>query len=312
MKHKYNFHKDLENIAKIDFKHIKLSPFSLEVINFFSRASNYTIKLGKDLKTTRITIPGYKSYDMVVNIYEPVDLKQNAPCIVYFHGGAFMTESNGRMHRIASYYALYAECKLFYVDYRLAPKYPFPIGVEDCYSSLVWVYDHADDLGINREKIAICGDSAGGTLAAAVTHIARDRNGPKICFQMLIYPATDIAQNTESMKKFTDTPIWNSNLNKLMWKKYLKDGDKGMIGYASPMSMERFDGLPDAFIEVEEYDCLRDEGINYGKRLQSFGNNVEINYIKGSFHGFDVIAGNKGIVKEAIKKRIEALRKAFY
>ncbi len=312
MENKYDFHEDLKDIKKVNFKDMKLTPFKLKLINLVGKATCTVVKIDPRLKVTKIIVPGYKKTNLKVSVYEPINIDKNAPCIIYYHGGAFMAEGYSYMHKIASYYSLYAKCKLFFINYRLAPKYPFPIGVEDCYSSLTWIYDNADKLEINKDKIAVCGDSAGGTLAAAITHMSRDRNGPKICFQMLVYPATDISQNTQSIRDFTDSPGWNSNLNKQMWEKYLKDGDKGMLGYASPMNMENFKNLPDAYIEVEEFDCLRDEGIEYGEKLKKYGNKVELNYVKGTFHGFDGMAVNRNIVKETIKKRIDALKRAFY
>jgi len=140
--------------------------------------------------------------------------------------------------------------------------------------------------------------------------MARDRKAPRICFQMLIYPVTDARQITESIKNYTDTPLWNSRLTKKMWKLYLKDGVPDNREYASPMEAMSFENLPDAYVEVSEFDCLRDEGIAYAEALQKSGVNVELNKTIGTIHGFE-IAEKSEIVRESVARRIEALKKAF-
>ena len=200
---------------------------------------------------------------------------------------------------------------MIFVDYRLTPKYAFPVGVEDCYSAFEWVYKHANELEIDNSRIAIGGDSAGGALCAAVTQIARDRNAPKICFQMLVYPVTDARQNTETMKKFIDTPLWDSKANSKMWKLYMRDGDFNQRAYASPMEATSFIGLPDAYVEVSEYDCLRDEGILYAKALEKSGCQVELNKTVGTIHGFE-LAEKSEITSESVDRRVKALQRVFY
>lgn len=163
---------------------------------------------------------------------------------------------------------------MVFVDYRWAPRHAFPVGVEDCYAAFQWVYQKAEEIGIDPDKIAMGGDSAGGALAAAVCLMARDRKASKICFQMLIYPVTDARQVTESVKEFIDTPLWNGKQNQKMWKLYLGQGVHPNKAYASPMEAASFNNLPDAYIEVAEFDCLRDEGIHIcasSERKRCFG-----------------------------------------
>ena len=196
------------------------------------------------------------------------------------------------------------------MHYRTAPENPFPAPVEDAYSSLLWVNEHADELGINKDKIAVGGDSAGGALAAAVTQMARDRKGPEICFQMLIYPVTDCTQTSSSIKEFFDAPNWNANLTRQMWQLYLKDGYKNMLPYASPMCATSFSNLPPAYIETQEFDCLRDEGNNYAYKLQESDVEVTLKQLKGTIHGFDV-NGNTNLTKQALMERENILKTHF-
>ena len=122
-----------------------------------------------------------------LSIYEPRDIGKCAPCLIYLHGGAFALKAAPYHRNLVCEYALQTPCKVIFVDYRLAPKYAFPVGVEDCYAAFEWVAKNAMALEIDSKRIAIGGDSAGGTLAAAVSLMARDRKASGICFQMLIY-----------------------------------------------------------------------------------------------------------------------------
>jgi acetyl esterase/lipase len=245
-----------------------------------------------------------------LTIYEPKGIEKNAPCLIYLHGGAFVLKAAPYHKHLVCEYALKTPCKVVFVDYRLAPKYAFPVGVEDCYAACEWVNENAETLGIDKKRIAIGGDSAGGALTAAVCLMSLDRKTPDICFQMLIYPVMDARQNTESIKNYTDTPMWNSVFNKKMWQLYLKNGAPGQREYASPGEAVSFKGLPDSYIEVSEFDCLRDEGIIFADALAQSGVHVELNKTAGTIHGFD-IAENSELVHQIVARRIKSLQKAL-
>ncbi len=263
----------------------------------------------KKIKSRKVKIKSFDGKCIKNTIIEPKQEKENSPCLVYFHGGAFRYPSVPYQLRMAHRYANSAQCKVVFVNYRLAPKHPFPAPVEDGYSTLKWVYENSSELGIDVNRIAVGGDSAGGALAAAIAQMSRDRNGPHVCFQLLIYPVIDCDMQTESMKTFYDTPIWDSIKSKDMWKKYLKNGDQGLLAYASPIKAESLAGLPSAYVEIAEFDCLRDEGVNYALRLQEAGVPVELVQTKGTIHAYDMVF--KSIAKENFEKRITALNKAF-
>jgi len=304
---KYDIHSDFKK-----YENIKpfLFPLLLPVINIFLKISFNKIKTVDGISETKIKIAGYQNGVIELTIYSPKNIGENAPCLIYFHGGAFALKAAPHHKKLIYQYALKTPCKVVFVDYRLAPKYAFPIGVEDCYAAFEWVCKNADILGIDKNRIAVGGDSAGGALAAAVSIMARDRKAPRICFQMLIYPVTDARQITGSIKKYIDTPMWNSKLNKKMWELYLRKGVRSKKEYASPMEAVSLEDLPDAYIEVAEFDCLRDEGINFAKALQNNGIHVELYKTIGTIHGFE-IAENSEIVNQSIAKRIEALKAAF-
>lgn len=304
---KYEIHSDFKKYENI---RLPLSPLLLPSINLFLSRTLNRIKPAEGVLETKQKIPGYQGELIELTIYMPKNIGENAPCLIYLHGGAFAFKAAPYHKNLICRYALKTPCKVIFVDYRLTPKYTFPVGVEDCYAAFDWVCNNTQALGVDINKIAIGGDSAGGGLAAAVSLMARDRKAPAICFQMLIYPVVDARQITDSMKNYIDTPIWNSKLNKKMWELYLKNGVTGKREYASPMEAHSLENLPDTYVEVSEFDCLRDEGILFAEALRRNGINVELHKATGTFHGFE-IAENSEIVNQSVEKRITALKRAF-
>ena len=246
-----------------------------------------------------------------LTIYRPEALDRAAPCLVYFHGGGFCLEDAGYIHRYAAQYAEGAQCMVVFVHYHTSDAVPFPVPFQDCYAALRWVWDNASSLRVDRARLAVGGDSAGGALAAACAQRARDEGGPQLCFQLLVYPVTDCRMETDSMKKYTDSPLWNARLNRKMWELYLRNGDCGMPEYAAPILAHDFTGLPPAYVEVEEFDCLHDEGVAYAQALEAAGVEVQLEDVPGTFHGFDFFT-DKEISKAMAQKRIQALRQAFH
>ena len=263
----------------------------------------------KDISVRVETIPGYNDEPIEVFVMEPKFIKTEN-CLIYYHGGGFFFEGAGYHYRNAKSYILNTPCKVVFVQYRLAPKHPFPVPTEDSYKALEWVCNNAEKLGTDKDKLALGGDSAGGCLTTAVTQMARDRKlAVKIKFQLLIYPFVDQSMNSESNRKFTDTPMWNSTLSKQMTGGFIQDKNVENFVYASPIEGS-FDELPPAYIETAEFDCLHDDGINYGAKLKNAGIAVEINETKGTMHGFDIVQSAK-ITKKAVAERIEYMRKMF-
>ncbi|PKN97231.1 MAG: alpha/beta hydrolase [Chloroflexi bacterium HGW-Chloroflexi-4] len=304
---KYKIHADFVKYEKIQ---LPLAPWVLPILNGVISTGFDMVKLNEGVKSTKRTIPGYQGGLIDITIYEPENIQRDAPCLVYLHGGAFVLKASPYLKTLVCTYALKTPCKVVYVDYRLAPKFAFPVGAEDCYVAFEWVHQHAQELGIDANKIAIGGDSAGGALAAAVNLMALDRNTSTACFQLLIYPVTDARQETDSIKQYIDTPLWNSRQTEKMWKLYLKSELGADRGYASPIEAASLEGLPPTYIEVAEFDCLRDEGINFAEALQKSGVQVELIETIGTIHGFE-IAESSEFVHQIIEKRIDILKTAF-
>jgi acetyl esterase/lipase len=266
---------------------------------FFSRPK-------KGVKRKHYTIKGYKHTNIQVTVYEKKDNHEISPALLYFHGGAFQMEGTVVHINMLMNIMMKTNYKIVYVRYRLAPKFPFPAGFFDCYHALLWMNQHHEYLKIDPNQISVGGDSAGGNLATAVALYARDHHGPKINKQMLIYPVIDMKQDTESIKKFVDTPMWNSLLNKSMWEDYLKNGDFKMIDYASPSLAKDLKNMPKTYIETAQYDCLRDEAIDYARRLSADGVSVTEYHTRKTVHGYDAVFYSK-LVNHMIDQRIKFL-----
>ncbi len=233
-----------------------------------------------------------------VDIFSPETLKNNAPVFLYFHGGGFGYFASPFHKKLAAVYAKEANCRVICPDYRLLPKYAYPCAKNDSLDAYSWARKTYPD-----SFFAVGGDSAGGALAIYVANEAEITPD----FQMLIYPVCDPKQNTASMKKFTDTPFWNSVNNKKMWKIY---AGKYSFEEVSPFETKLPEKIPDSYVEVAEFDCLHDEGKNYAEKLLKNGAYVFLNETKGTVHGYDIALGTK-IVEENVQKRVNALKTAF-
>lgn len=275
--------------------------------NFVIRLTMFFTKPKKGIRIQRFTIKGYQHRKVNVRVYSIKNQQEIAPGLLYIHGGGFQMDGTPVHLSMLQNMIIQSGHKAIYVSYHLSPKHPFPAALFDCYHALLWMKEHADFLGIDEQDITVAGDSAGGNLAAAIAILSRDKQGPRIKKQMLIYPVLDVLQQTASMREFSYTPMWNSILNDAMWKAYLKNGDLGMIQYASP-SLAEVNDLPETYIETAEYDCLRDEGIEYALRLLRAGIQVTSHHTLGTVHGYDAVFYSR-LMKNMLNNRISFLKR---
>jgi acetyl esterase/lipase len=260
-----------------------------------------------------ITVPGWEGDPAVgVRLYVPKERAGPVPGIVTIHGGGFVIGSVDAEHAGSALTAVATGAVVVAAEYRLAPEHPFPAGLHDCYAALTYLYEHAGELGVDPERLALCGASAGGGLAAATALLARDRGGPPVCFQMLHIPELDDRLETPSMLAFTDSPLWNRPLAVQSWKAYLGPGsDPDQVSaYAAPARAADLSGLPPTYISTAEMDPLRDEGILYGLRLLQAGVSVEIHQFPGTFHGSALVL-SAAISKRSQKESTAVLRRAL-
>lgn len=278
--------------------------------NLFQTASFHLTNVPQGIVHKSMTRKGYQGLPFRVEQFEPSGASQRLPCLLYIHGGAFSYKAAVHHKKLACLYALQAGCRVYFPDYHLTPRYPYPAACEDVLALYQYILQHAEALGIDRKRIGVAGDSAGACLAALLCSRCEREGLEPPCLQMLIYPVTDASMQTDSMKQFRDTPLWNAKNNRRMWSYYCKGLTPEEALRASPLHspLPRF--IPDAYIETAEYDCLHDEGILYGQRLREAGANVTINETNGTFHGYDSALYTQ-IALHNIRKRIAFLKKEF-
>lgn len=258
---------------------------------------------------TQQWIPAANGKAMALTIYDG-NGGESAPCLVYFHGGAFLFEAAPYLHRNLAELAGLAKCKVVMVQYRTAERCAFPGPFFDARAAVWYVWQHSTALGIDPTRLALGGDSAGAALAAAVALWARDETELLPCLQMLLYPVLDARMATASMRRYSDAPVWNARLNRRMWRFYLRAGVPLSRSFSSPAEAGDHSCLPQAYVEVAAYDCLRDEGIAYAERLQESGVMVQLEQPPGTFHAFDAFR-RAPMRQKMLLKRAQALREAF-
>ncbi len=237
------------------------------------------------------------------------------PALLDIHGGGFAVGSIEMEHAFAAQVVRELGVVVVTPEYRLAPEHPFPAGLDDCYATLEWMHAGAEGLGVDPDRIAVGGQSAGGGLAAAVALLARDRGGPQLCFQFLGIPELDHRLETESMRSFVDTPLWNRPSAEVSWRYYLGGdylgGDGGPVSpYASPAIATDLSGLPPAYVTTMEFDPLRDEGISYALRMLQAGIQVELHSFPGTFHGSGLFP-DAAVSRRGNQELITALRRGL-
>ncbi|MFG2910176.1 alpha/beta hydrolase [Kitasatospora sp. NPDC048286] len=241
-----------------------------------------------DLDVEDRTVPADPA--VPVRIYRPRrahPVKRGQAALIWLHGGGFVIGDLDTEHPWATLIANGSGVTVISVGYRLAPEHPFPAALDDAYAVLRWTAEHAAALGIDPERIAVGGHSAGGGLAAAVTLRARDERGPAIRFQLLNQPGLDDRQETWSARNFTDTPWFNRNKSAASWRHYL--GGRPATPHAAPARAEDLSGLPPAYIATAELCPNRDENLGYALRLLQAGVSVELHQWPGTFHGSQAI-----------------------
>ena len=242
---------------------------------------------GEDVASVEdLEVPGPDG-PLPVRVYRPDGAAVPAPVVVFFHGGGWVLGSiathdatcRGLANRTGAVYVS--------VDYRLAPEHPYPAAPEDCYAATCWVVDHAADLGVDPGRLAVAGDSAGGNLAAVVCQMARDRSGPAIAFQLLVYPVTDLdLDRWPSMEENADGPLLTREGMDWFARHYV--GTLPFTGdpYAAPIRAADLSGLPPAYVATAGHDPLRDEGAGYAEALAAAGVTVGYDNFATMIHGF--------------------------
>jgi acetyl esterase/lipase len=256
------------------------------------------------------TIPGPEGDpDISVRIYRPLNATGSLPGVYYIHGGGMILGNIAGEDPNATLLCDRVGAVVVSVEYRLAPENPHPAAAEDCYAGLVWTAAHAAELGIDPDRLAIYGGSAGGGLAIATALLARDRGGPALKFMMPIYPMIDDRNETPSTHEIVDIGIWDRAGNIEAWAWYL--GGKPADQYAAPTRAEDLSGLPPAFIDVGTVDMFRDEDIAFAQRLMQAGVPTELHIHPGSYHAAETFAADAALSRRIWALRVDALKRAL-
>ncbi len=249
-----------------------------------------------------------------VRIYRADDQSSKLPALYWIHGGGYVMGDIDMDDRLMKQMVKRIGCVAASVDYRLAPEYPFPTPVEDCYIGLKWLFAHADELGVEPARIAIGGPSGGGGLTAGLGLLARDRKEVQVAYQLLIYPMIDDRNATAAAHAITDPRVWNRESNRLGWKAYLgRDGGGADVSpYAAATRATDLSNLPPTYISVGTLDLFVDENIDYAQRLIQAGVPTELHVYPGAFHGFDMFAPSARVSKQFKADRDNALKRALH
>jgi len=256
-------------------------------------------------------IPGPASR-IPIRIYTPLERRAGPlPVLAFFHGGGFvigdLDSHDGTCRELANG----AGCAVVAVDYRLAPEAKFPAAAEDCYAATRWIAENAGELGVDRERIAVGGDSAGGNLAAVTALLARDRRGPRLAHQLLVYPVADCAFDTRSYLENAEGYFLTREMMRWFWHHYLEKPEQAEDPYASPLRAPTLSGVAPATVITAEYDPLRDEGEAYAARLRQAGVSTSLTRYDGMIHGFFGMGAVIARAKDAVTQAAAELRKAL-
>jgi acetyl esterase len=255
------------------------------------------------------TIPGPVG-EMPIRVYTP-DGSAPFPVVVYLHGGGWTIGDIATFDKPCRLLATLSGCVVVSVEYRLAPEHRFPAPLDDCYASVVWVATHGAEIGADPERLAVCGESSGGNLAAAVTLRARARGGPKIVYQALICPATDLGFETASCIRFSKGYL--ITLEDLQWFRgnYIRSEMDIDNPEVSPLRAHDFAGLPSALVVTAEFDPLCDEGEAYAEKLKAAGVPIRLRRYNRMIHSIFILAGVVDAAKDLYRELGTSLTEAL-
>jgi len=267
----------------------------------------------KDVTRVDSAVPARDGHDVPVRVYRPAGSRGPLPVVVFFHGGGWVLGSARMYDPLCTFLARAVGAVVVSVGYRLAPEDRAPMAAHDCVDVVRWLGDHASSLGGNGSRLAVCGDSAGGNLAAIVCQVVRDEGGPTIAHQALLYPATDATKSQASITEFAQGPLLTRAKIDLYLDHYLgPDGLSAKDPLVSPLWAASHEGLPPALVQTADLDPLRDEGRLYAERMAAAGVAVRYTNYAGVPHGFASFPGATKVGKQHRAELVSELRRHLH
>lgn len=259
----------------------------------------------RDIDCVDHVIPGHAGAEIFVSVISRKGHATPGPAIYFMHGGGMVMGNRFAGAAPLIDWAIKHDAVCVTVEYRLAPEYPAPTPVEDCYAGLVWMAQNAAILKFDPARLVIFGGSGGGGLAAGTTLLARDRNGPALLGQLLQCPMIDDRNNTHSARQFDGVGVWDTTSNLTAWKAVLGEqfGREDVSPYSAAARAKDLSGLPPTFIDVGSAEVFRDEAIDYATRISAAGGDCELHVWGGAFHGFYDIAPHSDVAKACLAAR---------
>lgn len=252
----------------------------------------------------------YNGAQVELHVVRPAQrAQQPAPAVIWFHGGGFVLGDARESLPFLEQVALETGAVGISVQYQLSPEAAYPVAIDQGVVAVQWVAQHHEELGINPQRIALGGQSAGGAYAAGLALKLRDEQGPVICQLVLDVPVTDDAVATESVRTYTDTPMWNTDNARRSWQAYLAGAQADQ--YAAPARADDLSGMPPTFIAVNQFDPLRDEGLEFARRLAQANVPTEAHLYAGTFHASAALAPQAEVSVRQLQDLIAAFARAF-
>lgn len=253
---------------------------------------------------------------ITIHIVKPKGGKDNLPVFMFFHGGGWVLGDYPTHKRLVRDLVVRSGAVAVFPDYTPTPEAQFPVAINQAYAATKWVSENGKSIGVDASRLAVAGNSVGGNMSTVVALMAKDKNGPKIAFQLLLWPVTDSDMSRPSYEKYAQGRFLTTPLMKWMWDMYIPNPEDRKQKYASPInaSLEDLNGLPPALIQVAENDILHDEGVAYGRKLDEAGVPTTITVYKGLIHDYGMLNPLSHIpsVQGALTQASAALREALF
>ncbi|RYJ42823.1 alpha/beta hydrolase [Flavobacterium beibuense] len=269
-----------------------------------------------DIEESERKITTHDGQTLTIHIVKPRGAKDGLPVFMFFHGGGWVLGDYPTHRRLVRDLVVSSGAVAVFPDYTPTPDAQFPVAINQGYAATKWVSEHGSEIGVDGSRLAVAGNSVGGNMSTVVSLMAKEKNGPKIAFQLLLWPLVDSDTSRPSYKKYGQGRFLTTPIMEWMWDMYIPNPEERKQKYVSPInaSLEELKGLPPALIQVAENDILFDEGVAYGRKLDEAGVPVTVTVYNGMIHDYGMLNPLSDIagVQEALTQAGAVLREALF